>query len=114
MSYANRTSEGAMVTSFGMELLGERYGRDPLTHEEIEALDLKAVTEEDEEIPSEQMRHGIFRIEHPDDASGFVGSISDSTRAAVQCETAIRRYFCCRSEPEVAIYRHEPRRGSGT
>ena len=57
MSYANRTSEVAMVTSHGKELLGERYGRDPLTHEEI---------------PAEQMRHRIFRFENRDDASGYV------------------------------------------
>jgi hypothetical protein len=50
-----------------------------MTHEEIEALDPKAVTEEDEEIPAEQMRHRIFRIEHPDDARRFVGSVGDST-----------------------------------
>jgi hypothetical protein len=42
LSYANRTSEGAMVISYGKELLGERYWREPLTHEEIEALGLKS------------------------------------------------------------------------
>ena len=42
MSYTNRTSEEATVPSYGKELLGERYWRDPLTHEEIEALGLKS------------------------------------------------------------------------
>ena len=74
MSYANRTSEGATVTGYGKELLGERCGRDSPTHEEIEALGLKAVTEEGEEMPAEQMRHSIFRLENPDDASGYVAS----------------------------------------
>jgi hypothetical protein len=72
LSYANRHSEGATVASYGKELLGERYGRDHLTHEEIEALGLKAVTEKGEEVPAEQMRGKIFRIESPDDASGYV------------------------------------------
>lgn len=53
MSYANRTLEGAMVTGYGKALLGGCYGRDPLTHEELEALDLKSVTEE---ITAEQAR----------------------------------------------------------
>lgn len=44
MSYANRDSEGARAASFGREL-GECYGREPLTHGEIEALCLEAVTE---------------------------------------------------------------------
>ena len=69
MSCANRTLEGAMVTCYGKALLGGCYGRDPLTHEELEALDLKSVTEE---ITAEQVRRGIFRFEHPNDASGYV------------------------------------------
>jgi len=58
-----------MVTDYGKELLGERYGRDPMTRNKIEALDPKAGTEE---IPAEQMRRGIFRFENPDDTSGYV------------------------------------------
>ena len=69
MSYTNRTSEEATVPSYGKELLGESYWRDPLTHEGIGALGVKAVTEE---ILAEQMRHRIFRFEHFDDASGYV------------------------------------------
>ena len=68
MSYANRTLEGAMVTGYGKALLGGCYGRDPLTHEELEALDLKSVTEE---ITAEQVRRGIFRFENPNGASGY-------------------------------------------
>ncbi len=69
MSYANRTLEGAIVTGYGKALLGRCYGRDPLTHEELEALDLKSVTED---ITAEQVRRGIFRFENPNDASGYV------------------------------------------
>ena len=58
-----------MVTGYGKALLGGCYGRDLLTHEELEALDLKSVTEE---ITAEQVRRGIFRFEHPNDASGYV------------------------------------------
>ena len=58
-----------MVTGYGKVLSGERYGRDHLTHEELEALDLKSVTEE---ITAEQVRRGIFRFENPNDASGYV------------------------------------------
>ena len=69
MSYANRTLEGAIVTGYGKALSGGCYGRDPLTHEELEALDLKSVTEE---ITAEQVRRGIFRFENPNGASGYV------------------------------------------
>ncbi|HKH76292.1 MAG TPA: hypothetical protein VKA51_04970 [Rubrobacteraceae bacterium] len=68
-----------MITSYSKELLGERYGRDPLRHEEIEALGLKAVTEEGEEMPAEQMRHRTFRLENPDDASGYVAREMETT-----------------------------------
>ena len=50
-----------------------------MTHEEIEALDAKAVTEEDEEIPAQQMRYGIFRFENPDDTSGYVAGKMETT-----------------------------------
>jgi hypothetical protein len=65
-----------MVTGYGKELLGERYGRDPITRNKIEALDPKAVTEE---IPAEQMRYGIFRFENPDDTSGYVAGKMETT-----------------------------------
>ncbi len=67
------------MASYGKELLGEYYGRDHLTHEEIEALGLKAVTEKGEEVPAEEMRGKIFRIENPDDASGYVVRETETT-----------------------------------
>ena len=60
-------------------MLGEGYGRDPLTHEEFEALDLKAVTEEVGELPAEQMRHEIFRFGNPDVASSYVAREIETT-----------------------------------
>jgi hypothetical protein len=58
------------MASHGSELLGERYGKDRLTHEEMKALGLKPVTEDGEEIGQEEMRGRVFRVEDPDDASG--------------------------------------------
>ncbi len=60
------------MASHGKELLGEHYGEDHLTYEQIQALGLKAVTEEGEEVPQEEFRGRIFRIEDPDDASGYL------------------------------------------
>ncbi len=60
------------MASQGRELLGEHYGEDYLTYEQIEALGLKAVTEGGEEIPPEEMQGKIFRLENQDDASGYV------------------------------------------
>ena len=60
------------MASHGRELLGEHYGEDYLTYERIEALGLKAVTEKGEEVPQEEFRGKIFRLENPDDASGYV------------------------------------------
>ena len=58
--------------SHGEELLGERYGRDHLTNEEIEALDLRVVTEKGEAVSSEELRGKIFRIVDRDEPSGYV------------------------------------------
>jgi hypothetical protein len=69
-----------MVTGYGKESSGERYGRDLLAHNKIEALDLKAVTEE---IKAEQMRHGIFRFENFDDASGYVAREMETTGSPI-------------------------------
>jgi hypothetical protein len=41
-----KTRKGARVASTGRELLGKHYGQDHLTYEEIEELNLKAVTED--------------------------------------------------------------------
>jgi hypothetical protein len=43
-------SEGARAASFGRELLGECYEREPLTREEIEALGLEDVTEKGDTV----------------------------------------------------------------
>jgi hypothetical protein len=60
------------IVSHGEELLGERYGRDHLTNEEIEALDLRVVTEKGEAVSSEELRGKIFRIVDRDEPSGYV------------------------------------------
>ena len=60
------------MASHGRELLGEHYGEDYLTYEQVEALGLKAVTEGGEEVPREEFRGKVFRLENPDDASGYV------------------------------------------
>jgi hypothetical protein len=54
----------------GKELLGKRYGRDHLTHEEIEALHLEAVTEAGERVPENELRGKGFRFEDKDEPSG--------------------------------------------
>jgi hypothetical protein len=46
---------------------GERYGREHLTFEEIEALDLRVVTEEGETVSPEELRGKIFRVEDRDE-----------------------------------------------
>ena len=60
------------MLSNGKELLGELYGRDHLTNEEIEALDLRVVTEKGEAVSSEELRGKIFRIVDRDEPSGYV------------------------------------------
>ena len=60
------------MLSNGKELLGELYGRDHLTYEEIEDLELTVVTEKGETVSAEELRGKIFRIEDPDEPSGYV------------------------------------------
>ena len=60
------------MLSNGKELLGELYGRDHLTYEEIEDLNLTVVTEKGEIVSAEELRGKIFRIEDPDEPSGYV------------------------------------------
>jgi len=50
------------MLSNGKELLGELYGRDHLTYEEIEDLELTVVTEKGETVSSEELRGKIFGI----------------------------------------------------
>ena len=50
------------MASTGRELLGKHYGQDHLTYEEIEDLNLKAVTEDGKTLAPEDLRGKIFRI----------------------------------------------------
>ena len=74
----NRTSEGIgpaegeQMVSNGKKLLGEHYERDHLTYEEMEDLEVAAVTENGETISPEELRGKIFRIVDRDEASGYV------------------------------------------
>jgi hypothetical protein len=58
-----------MVTN-GRELLGEHYGKDQLSYEEIACLDLRVVTEQGEAVPSEELQGKIFRIVDNDEPNG--------------------------------------------
>jgi ribosomal protein S24E len=67
------------MVSNGKELLGERYDRDHLTYEEIEALDFTVVTEKGETVSSEELRGKIFRIVDRDEPSGYVVKNMETT-----------------------------------
>ena len=67
------------MASTGRQLLGEHYERDHLTHEEIEELNLKAVTEDCRTLGSEDLRGKIFRIVDRDEPSGYVVRSMEST-----------------------------------
>lgn len=72
--------------SHGREILGEHYVKDHLTFEEIQALCLKAMTEGGEEVPAEEMRGRILRIQDQDDASGYVVREMETTgRSTTLC-----------------------------
>ena len=60
------------MVSNGKELLGERYDRDHLTYEEIEALDFTVVTENGETVSPEELRGKSLRIVDRDEPSGYV------------------------------------------
>ena len=60
------------MVSNGKELLGERYNRDHLTYEEIEALDLTGVTENGETVSPEELRGKSLCILDRDEPSGYV------------------------------------------
>ena len=51
----------------GEELLGEHYGRDHLTYEEIGELNLKVVPEAGEGVPEDELRGKVFRFEERED-----------------------------------------------
>lgn len=62
------------MASHGREILGEYYENEHLTHEQVEELGLRVVTEEGETVPGEQLQGKVFRIQDRDDASGYVVS----------------------------------------
>jgi ribosomal protein S24E len=67
------------MLSNGKELLGELYGRDHLTYEEIKDLELTVVTEKGETASAEELRGKIFRIVDRDEPSGYVVKNMETT-----------------------------------
>jgi hypothetical protein len=67
------------MLSNGKELLGELYGRDHLTYEEIEDLKLTVVTEKGESVSAEELRGKIFRIVNRNEPSGYVVKNMETT-----------------------------------
>ena len=64
----------------GQRLLGKYYGKDQITHGEIEELGLKVVTAEGREVQPEDLRDRVFRVEDPEEPSGYVvRSMEDET-----------------------------------
>jgi ribosomal protein S24E len=61
------------------ELLGELYGRDHLTYEKIEDLELTVVTEKGETVSPEELRGKIFRVVDRDEPSGYVVKNMETT-----------------------------------
>lgn len=70
------------MASHGREILGEYYENEHLTHEQIEELGLRVVTEEGETVPGEQLQGKVLRIQDRDDASGYVVSPMETTGTA--------------------------------
>ena len=68
-----------MAQEEARRLLGDLYGEDHLTHQQIEDLGLKVVTEKGETLPPEETQGKIFRIEDPDEMSGYLVSSMEST-----------------------------------
>jgi hypothetical protein len=60
------------MASNGRELLGEHYRKDHLSYEELAHLDLRVLTEDGEDVPSEELQGKIFRIADKDEPSGYV------------------------------------------
>ena len=67
------------MLSNGKELLGELSGRDQLTYEEIEDLELTVVTEKGECVSPGELRGKIFRIVSRDETSGYVVKNMETT-----------------------------------
>lgn len=67
------------MASTGQEVLGDHYGEDHLSHEQIEGLGLKVVTEKGDTVPEEEVRGKIFRIVDPDEPSGYLVRSTETT-----------------------------------
>lgn len=70
------------MQSNGRELLGEHYGEEHLTFEQIEGLGLKAVTEDGLTLGQEDLRGRVFRVADPDEPSGYVVKSTETTGQA--------------------------------
>jgi hypothetical protein len=70
------------MASTGKELLGEHYEKEHLTHEELEGLGIRVVTENGEVVPAGELRGKIFRIEDRDEPSGYLVRSMESTGTA--------------------------------
>jgi hypothetical protein len=64
----------------GEELLGEYYGRDHLTYEEIGALHPRVVTGTGERVSEDELRGKVFCFEDKDEPSGFLARSTETTR----------------------------------
>lgn len=64
----------------GQRLLGKYYGKDRITHGEMEELGLKVVTAEGKQVQPEDLQDKVFRVEDPEEPSGYVvRSMEDET-----------------------------------
>ena len=67
------------MASTGQEVLKDHYGDDHLSHEEIENLGLRVVTENGEVVPDEEARGKAFRVVDPDEPSGYLVRSTETT-----------------------------------
>ena len=67
------------MASTGREILKDHYGADHLSHDEIESLGLRVVTEGGEVVPENEVRGKTFRIENRDEPSGYLVRSTETT-----------------------------------
>ena len=67
------------MASTGQEVLGDRYGEDHLSHEDIEGLGLRVVTEDGDVVPDDEVRGKVFRIVDKDEPSGYLVRPTETT-----------------------------------
>lgn len=67
------------MATTGQEILKEHYNDEHLTHEEIEGLNLKVVTEGGKTVPDEKVRGKIFRVVDRDEPSGYLVRSMETT-----------------------------------